>query len=56
MEKKLQRTTAKKSAVLTLHKETLRHWVTGGIRARIPVGVADDTTPIYSYVDDTMGG
>jgi hypothetical protein len=56
MKKKLQRTTAKKATVLTLHKETLRHWVSGGIRIHIPVGFQDDTTPIYSWVDDTMGG
>jgi len=48
MKKKLQSTTAKKSSLLTLHKETLRDWVTGGVRIRIPVGLADDTTPIYS--------
>jgi hypothetical protein len=56
MKKKLQRTTAKKSALLTLHKETLGSWVTGGGRIRIPVGFAEDTTPIYRDADDTSGG
>jgi hypothetical protein len=54
MKKKLQRTTAKKAAVLILHKETLSQWVIGGSRVHIPVGFADDTTPIYGDVDDTI--
>jgi hypothetical protein len=55
MKKKLEKTTAKKAAVLTLHKETLRHWVTGGVKIHIPIGFADDTTPIYAEGDDTGG-
>lgn len=54
MKKNLQ-TTAKK-ATLTLHKETIRQWVTGGARIHIPIGFADDTTPIYMDYDDTLGG
>lgn len=57
MEKK--RSMPKKTTFLGLHKETLRRLddsqmqaVAGGGRVRIPVGIADDTTPIY---DDTTG-
>jgi hypothetical protein len=45
---------------LVLRRETLRRLdasdlerVAGGGRIRIPIGWADDTTPIYSWVDDT---
>jgi hypothetical protein len=50
----------KKTGALALHRETLRllgsselQGVAGGARIHIPVGYADDTTPVYSYVDDT---
>jgi hypothetical protein len=50
----------KKTGVLALHRETLRllggselRGVVGGGRVHIPIGYADDTTPIYSWVDDT---
>ncbi len=29
----------------------LRHWVAGGVRIHIPIGFADDTTPIYADAD-----
>ncbi len=38
--------TNEKPRPLTLQKETLRLAV-GGLRIRIPIGYADDTTPIY---------
>jgi len=46
-----------KPSPLTLRKETLRRLadsvllVAAGARGRIPVGFADDTTPIYSDVE-----
>ena len=53
MEKKTQK---QKTSSLTLRKETLRRLedsalqrVAGGAKIWIPVGHADDTTPIYSY-------
>ena len=49
----------KSSSSLTLRKETLRRLgsselqgVAGGVRIHIPLGYADDTTPIY---DDSTG-
>jgi hypothetical protein len=54
MKKALQRTRTKKPAVLTLRKETLRHWVTGGSRIHIPGGFDGNTNPIYIWVDDTL--
>ena len=58
MEKK-QSNPKQKTASLRLQAETLRRLddselpgVAGGARIRIPVGYADDTTPIY---DDTSG-
>ena len=57
LEKKQPKT--KQKLPLTLRTETLRRLegsqlqgVAGGARIRIPVGFADDTTPIY---DDTTG-
>jgi hypothetical protein len=54
MEKK-QRTGKKKASSLGLQTETLRRLddarlqrAAGGGRIRIPVGFADDTTPIYN--------
>ena len=45
---------------LVLRRETLRRLETADLervagegRIRIPIGWADDTTPIYSWVDDT---
>ncbi len=45
---------------LVLRRETLRRLeasdlerVAGGLRIHIPVGFADDTTPLYRWVDDT---
>ena len=56
MEKRQSKT--KKTSGLTLHKETLRRLkrselqrVAGAGRVHIPIGFADDTTPIYSYED-----
>jgi hypothetical protein len=47
---------------LTLQKETLRPLensdlpaVAGGVRIWKPVGRADNTDPIYSWEDDTLG-
>ena len=58
MEKK-QTKTKQKASPLALHRETLRRLesselqgVVGGARIRVPVGVADDTTPIYSEVEE----
>jgi hypothetical protein len=52
MEKK--RLKPKKTSGLTVHKETLRQLeapelrgVAGAARIHIPIGFADDTTPIY---------
>ena len=48
-----------KTVSLGLHKETLRRLddsqikgVAGGGRIRVPVGHADDTTPIYDETGD----
>ena len=53
MEKK-----TRKTSLLALRKETLRQLedsvlqgVAGGARVRIPIGLAEDTTPIYSFED-----
>jgi hypothetical protein len=58
--KKNRLTIQQKTNALALHRETLRQLesaklqaVAGGGRLRVPVGYADDTTPIY---DDTQGG
>jgi hypothetical protein len=47
-----------KTSSLALRKETLRRLkdselrrVAGGSRIRIPIGYAEDTTPLYSYED-----
>lgn len=47
---------------LALRKETLRRLdgsqlqeAVGGARMWRPTGLADDTTPIYEWVDDTNG-
>lgn len=52
----------KQSKALNLRKETLRNLdglelkvAGGGGRLRVPGGFADDTTPIYIWVDDTNG-
>jgi hypothetical protein len=52
----------KQSKTLILRKETLRHLdgselkeAAGGGRLRVPVGFADDTSPVYAWVDDTNG-
>jgi hypothetical protein len=57
--KKNRRTIQQKTNALVLHRETLRQLessklqaVAGGGRLRVPVGYADDTTPLY---DDTQG-
>lgn len=51
-----------KRSSLALQKETLHRLdrsqlqgVVGGVRMWRPVGFADDTTPIYDWVDDTNG-
>jgi hypothetical protein len=51
-----------KSKALVLRKESLRQLdsprlqdAAGGVRIRIPIGLADDTTPIYGWEDDTQG-
>lgn len=56
---KKNRLTIQQKNALTLNRETLRQLetpklqaVAGGGRLRVPVGYADDTTPIY---DDTQG-
>jgi hypothetical protein len=56
---KKNRLTIQQTNALTLNRETLRQLessklqtVAGGGRLRVPVGYADDTTPIY---DDTQG-
>lgn len=43
----------KKTCLLELRKETLRQLqrVAGATRIRIPIGFAEDTAPIYDYVD-----
>jgi hypothetical protein len=50
---------AKQTSPLALRKETLRRLddsqlqgVAGAGRIRVPVGFAEDTTPIYDYVDE----
>jgi hypothetical protein len=51
----------KKTDTLALHRETLRQLgiselkraLAAGGRLRVTVGYQADTTPIYSYVDDT---
>jgi hypothetical protein len=55
-----KKTPARNASAIALHRETLRQLGTSelqGIRAggrlRVPVGYADDTSPVYSYVDDT---
>ena len=54
----MRKQSMKKASFLALHKETLRllgtsdlRDVAGGARIHIPIGYADDTTPIYA--DDT---
>ncbi|MFL6260014.1 MAG: hypothetical protein ACJ76Y_09905 [Thermoanaerobaculia bacterium] len=49
----------KKSSRFAFHKETLRRLedselqgVAGAARTYKPVGFAEDTTPIYDYVDE----
>jgi hypothetical protein len=49
MEKK-QAKAKQKASLLVLHRETLR--LAGASRGRIPIGFADDTTPIYSEEDE----
>ena len=51
-----------KTTSLALRKETLRRLdnsqlqeAVGGVRMWRPLGYADDTTPIYGWVDDTNG-
>lgn len=58
MQKKLQKTIA-----LIARRETIRQLdssrlpeVAGGVRMWRPVGFADDSTPVYGWVDDTLGG
>jgi hypothetical protein len=57
MEKR-QLKTKRKTSALALRTETLRRLedsalqgVAGAARVHIPLGFADDTTPIYSYAD-----
>lgn len=47
---------------LILRKESIRQLassglkaVAGGVRIWKPVGLADDTTPLYAWEDDTQG-
>jgi hypothetical protein len=55
---KKQQKIAQTTSPLTLRKETLRRLastelneVIGGVRIWKPVGFADDTTPIYDWVE-----
>ena len=55
---KKQKKIAQTTSPLTLRKETLRRLasaelneVIGGVRIWKPVGFADDTTPIYDWVE-----
>ncbi len=58
----MEKKQAKKASTLTLRTETLRRLdhahlprVAGGGRLRVPIGFADDTTPLYDD-NDTTGG
>ncbi len=57
----MEKKQAQKISTLTLRTETLRRLddahlpgVAGGGRLRVPIGFANDTTPLYD--DDTTGG